>query len=93
MDQRRQRLREELAEAELQRMTAAYNDKVYVGAVTATNWTKAVAGSVGPFYYADVEVAIPGRVLIDTGSPATMSLSCSKARVRQLIYPLILSFQ
>ena len=73
MDQRCQRLRQELAEAELQRMTAAYNDEVHVGAVTATNCTKAVAGSVGPLYYADVKVAaIPGRALIDTGSPATI---------------------
>ena len=68
MDERCQRLRQELAEAELQRMTAAYNDEVHVGVVTATNCTKAVA-----LYYADVKVAaIPGRALIDTGSPATI---------------------
>ena len=54
-------------------MTAAYNDDVHVKAVTATNCTKAVAGSVGPLYYADVKlVAIHGRALIDTGSPATI---------------------
>ena len=57
MDQRCQRLQQELAEAELQRMTPAYNDNVHVGAVTATNCTKAVAGSVGSLYYADVKVA------------------------------------
>ena len=69
-------------------MTAAYNEDVHVEAVMATDCT----GSVGPLYYADVKVAaIPGKALIDTGSPATiMSFKLFKKR---LIYPLILSFQ
>ena len=56
-------------------MTAAYNDDVHVEAITATDCTKAVAGCIGPLYYADAAVkvaAIPGRALIDAGSPATI---------------------
>ena len=63
VDQRRQSLRQELAEAELQWMMVAYNDHIDVKTVTATD-VKAVAGSVGPLYCADVQVAgIPGKHL------------------------------
>jgi len=52
-------------------MTSAYNDHVDVKTVTADG--KAVAGSLGPLYYADVRVAgTPVKALIDTGSPATI---------------------
>ena len=72
VEQRCQRLRQELTEAEFQRMTVAYKDHIDVKAVTATD-AKAVAGSVHPLYYADVQVArTPARALIDTGSPATI---------------------
>ena len=46
-----------------------FDDALY----QASDCTQAVAGSVGPLYYADVKVAAtPGRALIDTGSPATI---------------------
>ena len=53
LEQRCQRLRKELADAELQRMTSAYNDHIDVDTVTGD--VKTVAGAVGPLYYADVQ--------------------------------------
>ena len=67
MDQRCQRLRQELAEAELQRMTVAYSNHIDVKAVTTID-VKAVAGSVGPL----LRGCSSGRVSTDTGSPATI---------------------
>lgn len=55
LEQHCQCLSKELAEAELQCMTSAYNDHIDVDVVTGD--VKAVPSAVGPLYYADVEVA------------------------------------
>ena len=71
LEQRCQRLRKELADAELQRMTSAYNDHIDVNTITGD--VKTVAGAVGPLYYADVQVAGTSvKALLDSGSSATI---------------------
>ena len=58
------RLREELESAELARMSAEYE---------ACAEVDQVVGSVGPLYYASVEVeGIPTEALVDSGSSTTI---------------------
>ncbi len=63
-ERRSQRLQDELAQVELQRMLTAYPGYLEVDAVS---------GAVGPLFYSEVKVAgQPVRALIDTGSSATI---------------------
>lgn len=57
-------LQQELAQAELQRTSTAYNDSLKV---------EAKGGAVGPLFYGEVNMAgVPVKGLIDTGSGATI---------------------
>ncbi len=64
LESRSQRLQDELAQVELQRMSTAYRGYLEVDAVS---------GAVGSLFYSEVKVAgQPVRALIDTGSSATI---------------------
>ncbi len=62
LEERCQRLQEELAAAELQRMTTAYAASQEVDTVTGER--------LGPLFYSEVPPGVPVRALIDTGSSA-----------------------
>ena len=64
LEERCHRLQQELAQTELQRMSAAYDDFLKV---------EAVNGAVGPLFHGEVNMAgVPVKGLIDTGSGATI---------------------
>ena len=77
------RLQQELAQTELQRMSAAYDDFLKV---------EAVNGAVGLLFHREMNMAgVPVKGLIDTGSGAT--IISLRRLVRQLTFPQVLSIQ